>query len=60
MDRAVWLFGSSLQAELDGVEGEKDKAKRERQRILKLWIPEAAVPIKYADPATMVNARDRG
>ena len=50
-DRAVHLFGSSLKAELDSVDGKTDKEiQRRRARILRKWIPEAASSRAYRDP----------
>lgn len=54
VDRSVWIFGSSLQSELNSID-EQDPQKRMRiaKSILEKWIPEANTPVekKYRDPA---------
>lgn len=54
IDRAVWLFGSQLQHDLDSVTStDPAKAEWERKRIIGKWIPEAATPVEklFRDPA---------
>lgn len=50
-DRAVYHFGTALEAALDEANSEKTAAavNRKRQRIFQKWIPEASVG--FADPA---------
>lgn len=56
-DRAVWLFGSTLENELElASENSKDvkTAKRDRQRVLDRWFPQQRnVKGRFKDPATM-------
>jgi hypothetical protein len=56
-DRAVHIFGSALQAELEAVEGKTKQVRATKQRqILQKWIPEATgtkqEAKKYRDPAS--------
>lgn len=57
LDRAVWLFGSTLDSELEDV---SNKAKNERSAavartgVLNRWFPESkAAPGRYRDPAKL-------
>lgn len=57
LDRAVWLFGTTLKAELESQKGKNEKEiERKQDRVLKKWIPElAASPTKYRDPGKRAN-----
>jgi hypothetical protein len=51
LDRAVAVFGNTLSAELEDVEGKnKKQIIRKREQILRRWIPEASETRKFADP----------
>ena len=54
-DRAVHIFGSALQAELEAVEGKTKQVRESKQRsIIQRWIPEATgtkQAKRFKDPA---------
>lgn len=53
LDQAVFIFGTALQAELEGVEAKKKQERKQKmQAIIQKWIPEASNGKKrYRDPA---------
>lgn len=59
LDRAVWLFGSTLDGELEkSLEGCSNdrEMERSRQRVLDRWFPEqAAAPGRFKDPAALAR-----
>ena len=57
-DRAVTIFGSSLENELNKVEAKTEKeGERKRDRILAKWIPgtSAGEGRKFRDPAKSIR-----
>lgn len=57
-DRAVTIFGASLEEELNKVEAKTEKqGEQKRKRILDKWIPgsKAGEGRKFRDPATSVR-----
>ncbi len=57
-DRAVTIFGSSLEMELNKVEAKTEKeGERKRERIIAKWIPgtKAGEGRKFRDPASSIR-----
>ena len=53
VNRSVAVFGTSLKAELDEVEGKnKREIKRKRDQVLARWFPEARSEKKFKDPGS--------
>lgn len=51
-DRAVYRFGSFVDAELEGVEGKnKREIESKRLRVMQKYLPKAQSASNYADPA---------
>lgn len=65
LDRAVWYFGSCLEADLDDAEMALGNAPKRnqiinaRRRVLNEYLALPSEPVKgqYADPAHLVNKR---
>lgn len=52
LNRAVWLFGSSVDGKMQSIEGKTSKEiQKKRLKVLQKYVPQAADASGFADPA---------
>lgn len=52
LNRAVWLFGSTVDGKMEAVEGKTSKEiQKKRLKVLNKYVPQAADASGFADPA---------
>jgi len=52
LNRAVWLFGSTVDGKMEAVEGKNAKEiRKKRLKVLQKYVPQAADASGFADPA---------